>query len=243
MFSMKRLPAVFLVASALLLAMPSASLADPGVTLSFFSGGLGAHADWLATSDQPPGDSDNQAIRLLTVNDAPTFSQGFAGVLFHHVAGIPAVAFPDSDFWVKTPDFAGPSLGSPRLVVEFVTAAGTPDGDAQLRPLALAPAWQHVSDTNLATSGWDVHSTTCAFVFNTTWAVAQTCHAGDFVQTVFIVADAYGINHRLDDITVDGKRFSSAADNGNGTNTPAGPTATTDPTLIPPLNLLLPNPQ
>jgi hypothetical protein len=239
----KRLPGLFVVVCALFLTMPSMSFADLGVTLSFFSGGDGAHADWLATSDQPPGDTDNQAIRLLTVNDAPTFNQGFAGVLFHHVEGIPAAMFPDSDFWVKTPDFAGPSLGSPRLVVEFQTAAGTPDGDAELRPLALGPTWQHVSDTNLATSGWDVHSQSCPFVFNTTWNVAQSCHAGDVVQTVFIVADAYGINHLLDDITVDGKRFSSASDNSNGNNTPAGPAATTDPTLIPSLNLLLPSTQ
>ena len=39
-------------------------------TTSFFSGGLGAHADWFVTTDQPPGDTDNQAVRLITVNDA-----------------------------------------------------------------------------------------------------------------------------------------------------------------------------
>src|ERR1041385_768843 len=94
-------------------------------TLSFFSGGNGAHADWLATSDQPPGDLDNQAIRLLTVDGAPTFQQGYAGILFHHVTGIPAEAFPDSAFWNKTPcPYAGSpaTLGSPRLVVEFQNA-------------------------------------------------------------------------------------------------------------------------
>src|SRR5438552_8526855 len=73
-------------------------------TLSFFSGGDGAHADWLATSDQPPGDTDNQAIRLQTTNDAPTFEKGYAGIVVHHVSGIPAANFPDSSFWNETPN-------------------------------------------------------------------------------------------------------------------------------------------
>src|SRR6478736_7981908 len=85
---------------------PATTLADNGnasPTLSFFSGGNGAHADWFATNDQPPGDTDNQAIRLLTTNGAPTFDHGYAGILVHHVTGIPAAAFPDSAFWNKTP--------------------------------------------------------------------------------------------------------------------------------------------
>jgi hypothetical protein len=88
-------------------------------TLSFFSGGDGANAHWLSTSDQPPEDTDNQAIQLQTTNGAPTFAKGYAGILVHHVTGISAADFPDSQFWVKTPSFTGASLGSPRLVVEF----------------------------------------------------------------------------------------------------------------------------
>ena len=43
-------------------------------------------------------------------------------------------------------------------------------------------------------------------------------------------------------ITVNGKTFSRAADNSNGDNTPAGPLATIDPSLLPPfLAGLLPN--
>lgn len=206
-----------------------------GPTLSFFSGGDGAHADWLATSDQPPGDTDNQAIRLQTTDDAPTFSQGYAGILVHHVTGIPAAAFPDSSFWNKAP--AGPTLGSPRLVVEFQTAAGTPDGDAELdQAVRTTSDWEQVSDTSdYPNSGWDVHSATCAFLYHQQWSVAQTCHAGDTVSSVFLVADAYGIYHLIDDINVDGKTFSSASDNGGGNNDPAGPAATTDPSLLPPL--------
>src|SRR3954469_23046882 len=89
------LVALFFVATA----PPTTAIADngnAGTTASFFSGGAGGHADWLATDDQPPGDTDNQAVRLITTNGAPTFEQGYAGILFHHVTGIPAAEFPDS---------------------------------------------------------------------------------------------------------------------------------------------------
>src|SRR5437762_11275849 len=123
-----RFATTILFLAAALLTMPMIGLADNGnasPTLSFFSGGNGAHADWLAMADQPPGDTDNQAIRLLTTNGAPTFAHGYAGILVHHVTGIPAETFPDSAFWNKTPCpyFGMPyTLGSPRLVVEFQDA-------------------------------------------------------------------------------------------------------------------------
>ena len=56
--------------------------------------------------------------------------------------------------------------------------------------------------------------------------------------SVFLVADAYGIYHLIDDIEVNDKTFSSASDNGNGINSSAGPEATTDPSLLPPLTVL-----
>jgi len=71
-----------------------------------------------------------------------------------------------------------------------------------------------------------------------TWSVVQTCFSADTTLSVFLVADAYGIYHLIDDITVNGKTFSSVSDNGNGSNDPAGPDATTDPSLLPPLFLL-----
>lgn len=217
---------------------PTTTLADTGKaspTLSFFSGGNGAHADWLATDDQPPGDTDNQAIRLLTVDGAPTFQHGYAGILVHHVTGIPAEAFPDSSFWVKTPTFAGPSLGSPRLVVEFQDALGNFVGYGALRPMTLSPTWQEVSDVKYPASGWDVMGGPCGFTYNVTWAVVQSCFTGTRTLAVFIVADAYGIYHLIDDITVNGKTFSSGADNSNGNNDPAGPSLTIDTSLLPPV--------
>jgi hypothetical protein len=208
-------------------------------TLSFFSGGDGAYADWLATADQPPGDTDNQAIRLQTTNDAPTFTKGYAGVLVHRVTGIPAADFPDSSFWNKTPNayFDEPNtLGSPRLVVEFQNTSGQFDGYGDLRENIRGNGWEDVSDqNNYPNAAWDVMGGPCGFQYNVHWSDVQTCFVGDTTLAVFLVADPYGIYHLIDDINVDGKAFSSAADNGNGNNDPAGPTATTDPSLLPPL--------
>ena len=133
---------------------------NAGPTLSFFSGGNGGHADWLASSDQPTGDTDNQAIRLLTTNGAPSYAKGYAGILVHHVTGIPAADFPDSSFWNRTPDpyvFEPYTQGSPRLVVEFQDAAGEFDGYAALRENVRGNGWEEVSDqTNYPNAAWDV---------------------------------------------------------------------------------------
>jgi hypothetical protein len=227
---------------------PATTLADnggAGVTMSFFSGGNGAHADWLATLDQPPGDTDNQAIRLLTTDGSPTFQKGYAGILFHHVTGIPAAMFPDSSFWNKTPypyPFEPYTQWSPRLVVEFQNAAGEFDGYADLRENTRFNSWENVSDqTNYPNAGWDVMGgpAPCGFLYNVTWTAVQTCFAGDTTLAVFIVADAYGVYHLIDDITVNGKTFSKAGDNSNGNNDPAGPAETIDPDLLPPILSLL----
>jgi hypothetical protein len=242
------LVAIGLVAASVLITASGSrpALADNGnasPTLSFFSGGNGAHADWLATGDQPPGDSDNQAIRLLTTNGAPTFAHGYAGILIHHVTGIPAADFPDSSFWNKTPEtpyFGEPyTLGSPRLIVEFQTAAGQFDGYADLNQNTRLNGWEYVSDTfNYPNSGWDtMGGAPCGFLYHVKWPAIQSCFANDTTLAVFIVADAYGISHLIDDINVNGKLFSSASDNSNGNNDPAGPLETIDLSLLPPLPL------
>jgi hypothetical protein len=244
--NIKRLLVTLVAAMGIVVAVPAASLGNSGnasPTLSFFSGGAGGHADWLATSDQPTGDSDNQAIRLVTTNGAPTFAQGYAGILFHHVTGIPAADFPDSSFWNKTPDpYPGePStLGTPRLVVAFQNAAGEYDGYADLRENTRLNGWEDVSDqTNFPNAAWDtMGGAPCGFLYNVKWTAVQACFAGDTTLAVYLTTDAYGIYHLIDDLSVNGKTFSSASDNGNGNNDPAGPTPTTDPTLLPPLFLL-----
>jgi hypothetical protein len=243
----KRTPWPLLAAATVILTMPllvapTTTLADnghPQPTLSFFSGGNGAHADWLATDDQPPGDTDNQAIRLLTTNGAPTFEKGYAGILVHHVTGIPAAEFPDSSFWNKTPDtyiFEPYTQGSPRLVVLFQNAAGEFNGYGALRENTRLNDWEEVSDVNnYPNAAWDVMGGPCVFMYNVKWPTVQSCFTGHTTLSVYIIADAYGIYHLIDDITVNGKTFSKAGDNSNGDNNPAGPTATLDLSLLPPL--------
>lgn len=238
---MKPSPWPMLLAGVALLLTATAASADNGnapPTMSFFSGGDGAQAHWMDTVDQPPMDTDNQAIAIHTTNDAPTFTKGYAGILFHHVTGIPVDAFPDSEFWVKSPAFAGSSLGSPRLVVEFQNAAGVYDGYADLRPITLTSQWQDVSDVgaNYANNGWDIMQKVCPFSpYQEQWSVVQQCFQGDTTLAVFLTTDPYGIEYLIDDITVNGKTFSSASDNGGGNNDTAGPDATTDTSLLPPL--------
>jgi hypothetical protein len=244
-----RLGLVLTGATALVGAAPTVGLGDNGnapTTMSFFSGGNGGHADWLPTTDQPPGDTDSQAARLVTTNGAPTYAHGYAGILFHHLTGIPAANFPDSSFWNKTPDpYPGqPStLGTPRLVAAFQNAAGQYDGYADLRQVFRANDWEEVSDqTDYPNSAWDVMNKpagACSpYAYSLTWTDVKACFAGDTTLAVYLTTDAYGIYHLIDDIKVNGKTFSSASDNGNGNNDPAGPDATTDPSLLPPLYLL-----
>lgn len=251
-----RLTALMALALAAFAGPAAADNGNAGTTMSFFSGGGGGHADWLATDDQPPGDSDNQAVRLQTVFGGPTFEHGYAGILFHHVTGIPATVFPDSYFWNKTPGpyFGEPyTIGSPRLVVEFQTPSGQYDGDAQLTENVRGNDWEKVSDLDppagtYPNSGWDERyscqlvngSYVCASAYHSKWQTVQAHHALDTVLDAYIVADAYGIYHLIDDISVNGKMFSSASDNGNGTNVSAGPEATTDPALLPAFPIQLP---
>jgi hypothetical protein len=155
------------------------------------------------------------------------------------VTGIPAHAFPDSEFWNKVPFNPGYTLGSPRLVVSFQNALGEFDGYGALRQNVRTNQWEEVSDVHtFPNSAWDVMGGPCGFVYNTKWETVQGCFTGHTVLSVFLVADGYGIYHLIDRIEVNRKKFSSASDNGNGQNSPAGPDATTDASLLPPLAVL-----
>jgi hypothetical protein len=217
---LKRLLWPALVAVAILLAVPAlASAADQGnapPTLSFFSGGGGAHAGWVHTSDQPPGDTDQQAIQLHDT------TQGYAGVLVHHVYGTPTASFPNSKFDFKSNLASPSSLGYPRLVIVF-----SDGGNASLRPLTWQQNWTTVQDPN-----WDNNTGGCGFRFEQTWQQIQACHPGTFVTNAFITTDpGIEVDFLIDNLSVDGKTFSRAADNSNGDNT----TATFTPDALPSL--------
>jgi hypothetical protein len=237
---MKRTARPFLAATTVVLialtltAVASAPADQVPATLSFFSGGRGAHASWLTTTDQPPGDTGNMGIGLVTTNQNSSYLHGYAGILVRHVKGIPATAFPDPWFWNKTPQTLGFALPAPRLVVEFQTEGGQFVGYAALRQNVRWPGWIKVDDrTNFPKAAWELSGGPCGFLYNIRWSTVQKCFDRDTVLSVFIVADPDGIHHLIDGVTVAGTTFSSASDNAKGNNTPAGPKATTDPKLLP----------
>lgn len=121
-----------------------------------------------------------------------------------HVFGTPTQSYPNSSFEVKS-SMAGPSLGSPCLVVQF-----SDGGRGELRPLTNSTEWEPVADPN-----WDNNGGTCGFRFQTTWEEVQECHPGTFVVGVYLVADPYGFTHWIDNLNTAGKIWNEAADNGN----------------------------
>lgn len=182
----------------------AADMGKAGPTLSFFSGGGGAHAGWVHTDDQPPGDTDQQAIRI---HDTTT---GYAGVLVHHVYGIPTASYPNSSFDFKSNLGPLPSLGYPRLEILF-----SDGGDASLRPLTWQQNWTTVTDPN-----WDNNHGGCGFLFEVSWNAIQACHPGTFITNVYITTDpGIEVDFLIDNLNTAGKHFSSASDNSNGDNT------------------------
>jgi hypothetical protein len=150
---------------------------------------------------------------------------GYAGILVHHVYGIPTASFPNSKFDFKSSLPSPSSLGYPRLVIRF-----SDGGNASLRPLTWQQTWTTVTDPN-----WDNNIGGCGFLFETTWQQIQACHPGTFVTNAYVVTDpGIEVTFLIDNLDVAGKTFSNASDNSNGDNTTA--------TFTPDLASLLSNP-
>jgi hypothetical protein len=169
-------PLAALAAAVAVVAIPSAFAADQAeapASLDFSSSGGGAHAGLVRTADQPPGETDSQAIEVRVTGT------GYAKVLVNAADGMSTSDVPSSSYELKaaTP---GPSLGSPRLVIRF-----SDGGEAQLRPLRWTTTWQKVADGN-----WDNRGGSCgAFLFQTTWQIVQSCHAGTYVVEEYLTTD------------------------------------------------------
>jgi hypothetical protein len=169
--------------------------------LSFCTSGGDAEAHWQHDPADSPNDDNMQDIELVTT------TSDHARIDVMHVFGTPVEEYPNSSYEVKS-SMVGPSLGSPRLVIQF-----SDGGDASLRPLINTTSWQEVSDPN-----WDNRGGTCGFRFQTTWQDIQQCHAGQTVVGVFLTTDPYGFTHWIDNLDTAGKVWNEAADNGNGSN-------------------------
>ena len=199
----RRLAAVCMASTALAFVAlgPARAAQRTTPSISFFSGGGGAHADWLHTDDQPAGDTDSQAIRVVDTADP----SGYAGFVVHHADGQPTASYPPSSFDFKASQ-AGSSLGYPRLVYVF-----SDGGNASLRPLTWTTDWQTVSDNN-----WDNNAGGCGFQFQKTWSEIQACHPGTTVTAIFFTTDpGIPVEFLVDNLNTAGKRISNASDNTN----------------------------
>ena len=170
--------------------------------LSFCGTDAGGSAHWQHDEADSPNDDNLQDIELVTTAPA-----GFARIDVMHVFGTPTEEYPSSSYEVKS-DTAGPSLGSPRLVVNF-----SDGGSGHLRPLMNSTEWEAVTDGN-----WDNNGGECGYVFQTTWQEVQDCHPGTYVTSVHWVADPYGFTHWFDNLNTAGRTWNDAQDNGNNSS-------------------------
>lgn len=200
---------------------PADPMARQTISVSFFAGHIGpvspsGSAHWTnAESD----DTDAYSVEIFIPaggTPADGFSS-FAGINFHHVPAVPPANPPSFEFKA---DRAGASGGSPRLVITF-----SDHGNINLRPLAWSanqwtsegpPIGAALPDPLFATN-WDNSGGTCGFLFETTYAIAKSCHSAAIVTGAFIVSDSGWINapyiNWIDNIQYDGQIISLPPDN------------------------------
>ena len=172
---------------------------------SFFaSGNAAAHWD-----NSQSADSDKFS-QEYEVNDTTSY----AGTTLHHIEGLPAPAnAPSFDF--KTDKPAGPSGGSPRLVINF-----TDGGNIQLRPLMWSDSWDHEGgDSGDHTNDWDSTGPGCS-MYEQNYQTVRDCHAGALVTSAYIVTDSgwlypTGYKNWIDNVQYAGKTISQPSDNSN----------------------------
>jgi opacity protein-like surface antigen len=198
----KRLAVAATSVFALALAASPAYAADGASPVTFWSG-QGAQSHWQNHKGDSPNDTDTQDIELATTDRFSWY--GYAGFSVANLDPTRVEDFGPSTFEVKS-DYTGGSLGSPRLVVQF-----SDGGSADLRPLQNNEDWQTVGDG----AEWDNHGGTCDFGYEETWAQVRDCHLGENVTGVFMVADAYGHTHWIDNLDTAAVTFDGAPGNGN----------------------------
>jgi hypothetical protein len=180
-----------------------------GSKAAFFTGGIGT-AGWVSGNDTlVAADTDGKVMQLSSPNDG---SYPYAGFQGHGIDGL-AIA----DITALSYDFnasqTGNSLGSPRLVIEFVGGS-----TAQLGPAALtANTW--VNENGMTSSDWNLGNTDgvgCAY--GITWAAEVACHSGATVKDAFVVNDSgyafaapAGLTVQVDNLTLNSTVYSAPA--------------------------------
>lgn len=194
--------AIALAAAAAMLALLAgpATAARSKPTLRFFSTAQ-SDAHW---TPRDSADANRMAIELEV---GPEPGAQYAGMELLHVEGtLPPVHEPG--FWHKE-DRAGQSGGSPRLVLLFE------DGNTYLRPDDWTTTWQHVGDGQ-DDGNWDVSGGSCGFLYDTDYATAIACFAGQPLRAAYVVTDSnwlYGpYTSWIDRLQYGGHVFSHARD-------------------------------
>ncbi len=171
--------------------------------IRFFSG-QNSDAHWTPLDSQDP---NRMSIELEV---GPTVFTDFAGLVLNHVEGQPAPV--REPYFYHKEDRAGPSGGSPRLVIIF------PNGNMQLRPDQWSTSWQLVGEGD-GDGNWDVSGGTCGFLFDATYAQARACFPNGIVSAVILVTDSNflypGYTNWVDRLQYNSFEFSHARDNNN----------------------------
>jgi hypothetical protein len=183
-------PLTILLGLALTLMLAAPALANgngngknKSAQVSFFTGGT-AQAGWAKATPPPPGAGRGWSIRLWVNGQSPTDYGQYAGATLLRVPATLPASPPSFDFMA---DRSAASGGSPRLVIGF-----SDGGRAELRPLNwTAGIWVHEDGTSV---DWDNNGGTCGFVYQTSYAIIQACHAGATVTAVYVVSDSGWLN-------------------------------------------------
>jgi hypothetical protein len=196
---------VFLVGSQALAA------SRPKPNIHFFSGEQ-SDAHW---TPKDSADSNNHSVELEV---GPEVGTSFAGLELNRVEGTTP---PEREpYFYHKEDQAGPSGGSPRLVIRFVSDTGL--DRIELRPDGWSTSWQLVGEGD-GDGNWDSNGGTCGFQYDVTYAQALACHPGAVIQSVILVTDSNwlylgGYTNWVDRLQYDGYEFSGPSDNSNSPN-------------------------
>ena len=134
----------------------------------------------------------------LTIGQA-----GYAGLNLNRAGGetLADLAAPSFDYRSSV---AGPSGGSPRLVVLLDDG-----GKIEVRPLTTSTSWTTVDASQVGSvdANGEV-GTPCQYQYGTDWNGAKACHPGATVTDAFVVTDSAWLlgpyTQWIDDISFDG---------------------------------------